>query len=159
MDHSDGKFNLYSFQLRLFPALLVWALGSIATGLVWMRNDDRQVRGYGSQFAGWGAINLLLALFGLSSAARNQKRLKQGEISPTQHAVQAQKFERLVLVNAGLDVGYIAAGAWLASTPIDKPQKQPGLRRGMGWGILCQGAFLLGWDLLLALLVHQRRKA
>ena len=159
MDPSNGKFNLYRFQLRLFPALLVWALGSIAAGIVWLRNDDGQVRGYGSQFAGWGAINLLLALFGMNSAWRNQTRLKQGEISTAQHAVQAQKFERLVLVNAGLDVGYIAAGAWLASTPIDKPQKQPGLRRGMGWGILCQGAFLLGWDLLLALLVHQRRKA
>jgi hypothetical protein len=29
----------------------------------------------------------------------------------------------------------------------------------MGWGIVAQGAFLLVWDLLLALLVHKRRNA
>jgi hypothetical protein len=159
MEKSIDDFNLYRFQLRLFPALLSWALVSIAAGVLWMRNEDGQVRGYGSQFAGWGAINLLLALFGLNSARCNLKRQAQGEISPAEHERQRQSFERLVLANAGLDVGYIAAGAWLARTPKEKPQKQPGLRRGMGWGIIAQGAFLLAWDLLLALLVRRRRKA
>jgi Family of unknown function (DUF6992) len=158
MRKTNGAFNLYRFQLRIFPALLGWALGSIASGILWMRNGDGQVRGFGSQFAGWGAINLLLALFGLNSARRNLSRQAQGEVSPAGHERQAQSFERLVLVNAGLDAGYIAAGAWLASTPIDKPQKHPGLRRGMGWGIVAQGGFLLAWDLLLVALVHRRQK-
>jgi len=159
MDNSSHSFNLYRLQQRLFPVLLGWALGSIATGLFWIKNQDGSVAGFGSQFASWGAVDLILALFGLQGARRNIARQVQGEISPAQHARQAGIFERLVGLNAGLDLGYIAAGAWLAGTPVSMPQKRPGFRSGIGWGIMVQGAFLLVWDLLLALLVHWRRKA
>lgn len=163
MQHSIGIFNLYRFQQRLFPILLGWALGSIAAGILWMKNPHATTAGLGSQFAGWGVINAVLAAFGLNSARRNLERQAQGEISADEHDRQAQNFERLVLLNAGLDLGYIAAGAWLARTP---PQqvgtagaKPASSRKGMGLGIVAQGAFLLAWDLLLALLVHKRRNA
>ena len=159
MEDLSGGFNLYRFQQRAFPVLLCWALGSIAAGVVWMKNRDGLVTGFGSQFAGWGAINLILALFGMRGASRNLGRQAQGEISASEHARQARYFERLVLVNAGLDLGYIAAGAWLRAKPAGQPEKRPGFRNGMGWGIVTQGAFLLVWDLLLGLLVHKRRNA
>jgi Family of unknown function (DUF6992) len=157
--HSSDGFNLYRFQQRAFPALLGWALGSVAAGLFWMKNLDGSVAGFGSQFAGWGAINAILGLFGLNSARRNLERQAKGDISLAEHTQQGRNFERLVLLNAGLDIGYIAAGALLAGTPVTKPQNRPGFRSGMGWGILVQGAFLLVWDLLLALLVHRRQRA
>ncbi len=163
MRHSNGVFNLYRFQQRSFPILLGWALGSIAAGILWMKNPHGATAGFGSQFAGWGAINAILAAFGLTSARRNLERQAQGKICADEHDRQAQNFERFVLLNAGLDLGYIAAGAWLAKTPpqqVDTPGAKPvSFRKGMGWGIVAQGAFLLVWDLLLALLVHKRRNA
>jgi hypothetical protein len=163
MEHSNGVFNLYRFQQRSFPILLGWGLGSIAAGILWVKNPHGATAGFGSQFAGWGAINVLLAVFGLSSARRNLRRQAQDEISAEELARQGLNFERFVLLNAGLDLGYIAAGAWLAKTPpqqVDKPGAKPvSFRKGMGWGIVAQGAFLLVWDLLLALLVHKRRNA
>jgi hypothetical protein len=159
MEQPIGGFNLFRFQKHVFPVLLGWALGSIAAGIPWAKNGDNAVAGFGSQFAGWGAINAILALFGLSAANRNLERQVQGAISSVEHDRQAQNFERLVLVNAGLDLGYIAAGSLLARTPASKPQKRTGLLSGMGWGIIVQGTFLLIWDLLLAALVHKRRNA
>jgi hypothetical protein len=159
MEHSNNGFNLYRFQQHAFPALLGWAVGSIAAGVFWMKNGDGSVAGFGSQFAGWGAINAILAAFGLKAARRNLKRQEQGDISLEEHARQAQSFERLVLLNAGLDFGYIVVGAWLAAKPTRQAKKRQGFRSGMGWGIVTQGAFLLIWDSLLALLVHKRRNA
>lgn len=159
MKNPDGSFNLYHFQQRSFPLLLGWALGSMASGIFWMTNRRGILAGLGSQFAGWGAVNLILAIFGIKSAGRNLQKQALGKISVEEHERQSGNFERLVLINAGLDVGYITFGAWLARTPSKKPEKHPGFRAGTGWGIAAQGAFLLIWDLLLALLVHRGRKA
>ncbi|NJM05009.1 hypothetical protein HC891_00430 [Candidatus Gracilibacteria bacterium] len=48
-----------------------------------------------------------------------------------------------MLVNAGLDVGYILGGLALLRS------EQPG-RQGMGLSIVMQGAFLLAYDAWLA---------
>jgi len=140
MEHSNGVFNLYRFQQSSFPILLFWAMGSIAAGIIWMINPHGATAGFGSQFAGWGAINAILAAFGLNSARRNLERQAQGEISPEEHARQAQNFERFVLMNTVLDIGYIAAGSWLARTPaqpVETPEaKRASFRKGMGWGIV-----------------------
>jgi hypothetical protein len=159
MENPNSSFNLYRFQQRSFPILLGWALGSIASGVFWMTSRTGVLSGLGSQFAGWGVVNLILAVLGLRGARRSLQRQAQGDISPAEHARQARNFERLVLVNAGLDLGYIAFGAWLAQKPSRQPEKKPGLRKGVSWGIAAQGAFLLIWDSLLTLLVREGRKA
>jgi hypothetical protein len=50
-----------------------------------------------------------------------------------------------LLVNAGLDLGYIAGGLALIHQARGRPD-----RAGMGLGIVPQGLFLLCYDLLLA---------
>ncbi|MEW6226412.1 MAG: hypothetical protein AB1627_17465 [Chloroflexota bacterium] len=47
------------------------------------------------------------------------------------------RLRRVLLVNAWLDVGYVATGAWLAGRT---------RRRGDGAAVLVQGAFLLWLD-------------
>ena len=66
--------------------------------------------------------------------------------APEITARESRNLRRLLLVNAGLDVGYMAAGSALART---KGQNDPGWR-GHGIGILLQGAFLWVFDLFHA---------
>ena len=81
-------------------------------------------RGFGRQTAVWGAVDGLIAYAG------SRKRARTGPADP-------QRLRRVLLVNAGLDVGYLTAGAWL-------------VRRtrwvGDGRAVLVQGAFLLVLD-------------
>ena len=56
-----------------------------------------------------------------------------GGAGPTDPA----RLRRVLLVNAGLDVGYLAVGAALV---------RHGRWRGDGWAVVVQGAFLLVLD-------------
>jgi hypothetical protein len=104
----------------------------MASGILWMRNQNGTVGGFSSQFAGCSAP-------------------------------QKKNFKRLVLLSAGLDAGYIAAGVWLATQPPKQGDKleerHVSFRNGVGLGIVAQGAFLLIWDILLSLLAHKGRNA
>lgn len=145
--------NLYTYQKKTMPILLGWAAGSVIAGLLWLRSSNKFWRGLGSQFLGWGVINGLIAGFALRGASKNAVRLESGEISPAEHQRQWVQFERFVWLNVLLDKGYITAGAWLA---LRNPQDAQ--RRGIGWGVAIQGAFLLIWDILLASLSWNKRR-
>jgi hypothetical protein len=163
MEQTRDGFNLWGFQQRTSPMLLVWALGSTASWILGMRNQNGALAGFGSQFARWGAINAILTAFGISSIKRNLAQQRQGEISAEELAWQTKNFERLVLLNAGLDNGYIAAVAELATpSPIqgDKPEERSvSFRNGVGLGIMSRGAFLRIWNTLQSLMVYKGRNA
>jgi hypothetical protein len=145
-------FNLYRFQRRAMPVLLGWALGSILAGALWMRDPSRFLRGLGGQFVAWGAIDGLIALLALRGARGKAEKWEAGEVTPFQHDQEAGRFEAIVWANAALDVGYVLGGRWWSRRNPDDP-----LRRGMGLGVMVQGAFLLLWDLFLALAVRRGR--
>jgi hypothetical protein len=151
---AEQGYSVYRYQQNAMPVLLGWAVGSIFAGLLWMRSRSEWLRGFGSQFLGWGAIDGVIAAAGMSGAAKNEQRLNAGEITPDEHTRQAANFERFVWLNALLDVGYMLGGWVLARrSPNDRR------RQGMGWGILAQGAFLFIWDILLASGAQRRRRA
>jgi len=138
--------NLFQFQQRAFPFLLAWSLFSIVVGILAWIKGDRWLRGLGMQFAGWGLIDGIIAAFAVRGAVHKSIQLASGEITPPEYTRQARNFKAIVLANALLDIGYIFGGSWLIKR---FPQDQE--KRGMGWGIIIQGAFLLIWDLVLAL--------
>lgn len=144
MDRSN-HFNLYLYQKRTFPILLGWATGSVVSGLLWWRSASEFYQGLGSQFSLWGLIDGLIAVFGIQSAKRNHARYQSGEIDRNKHDQQAKLFETIVWVNVILDLGYIIAGILYKGRHRDNPR-----RRGVGFGVLLQGSFLLIWDILLA---------
>lgn len=144
---SRNRNHLFDFQLRTFPILLAWSIGSVAAGLFWWLKGDRWLRGFGMQFVGWGLIDGLIALFALRGAVDKSTQLESGYISPSEHARQARSFKKIVLANAFLDIGYMLGGRWLIQRFPHDQQKQ-----GMGWAIIIQGGFLMVWDVFLALL-------
>lgn len=107
---------------RLTRVLAGWAVASVAVGAA--LSASPRTRGLGRQTAAWGAVDGAIAWVG----ARN--RARRGPTDPA-------RLRRVLLVNAGLDVGYLAAGAALFRS---------GRWRGDAVAVLVQGGFLLVLD-------------
>ncbi|NDJ78087.1 MAG: hypothetical protein GYB65_17705 [Chloroflexi bacterium] len=150
MEQRTLPYNVFTYQQRMMAVLLGWAAGSITLGLLWWRGGSEWLRGLGSQFVGWGIIDGLIALGGLRGANRNAALFAAGEMDEATHAIHAQRFELILWINTGLDVLYMAFGAWLV-----RHFRTHDERRGMGLGIITQGAFLFVFDGVNALLLHR----
>lgn len=139
--------TIWQFHQTLTRRLLSWASASIATGLSLLLRGRPMQQGVGTQFVGWGVINLLIALLGGRSSRR--RAAASDANTPETTAKEARNIRRLLWVNTGLDVFYILGGWQLART---KGKTDPRWR-GQGWGIVIQGAFLFVFDLIHAFLV------
>jgi hypothetical protein len=107
---------------QLTRVLAAWAVGSVAVGAVCSLSPP--TRGFGRQTAAWGLIDGAIAYAGVRG------RRRRGPTDPA-------RLRRVLLVNAGLDVGYLAVGVKLLR----------GNRfRLDGLAVVVQGAFLLGLD-------------
>ncbi|MCB8966486.1 MAG: hypothetical protein H6660_06280 [Ardenticatenaceae bacterium] len=139
--------SIWDFNRQLTQRLLAWAVSSITTGAALQRRSDARQRGIGLQFAGWGIVNLLIALFGKYGTQR-RARQPQANTAQTLHK-ESRNLRRLLWINTGLDVLYVLGGLLLARR---KGHDNPHWR-GQGQGIIVQGGFLFFFDLLHALLV------
>jgi hypothetical protein len=100
--------------------------GAVLAGIGAARGD-RFVAGVGRQAVAWGSVDLVIA--GVGSAANRR---------PVTDAPRAlRSLRRLLLVNAALDVGYLAGAAVLA--------RRSG-RRGDALGVGVQAVALLVFD-------------
>lgn len=107
---------------QLTRVLAAWAAGSVAVGAGCSLSS--RTRGFGRQTAAWGLIDGAIAYAGVRG------RRRKGPTDPV-------RLRRVLLVNAGLDVGYVAVGVRLL---------QGSRFRGDGLAVLVQGAFLLVLD-------------
>lgn len=125
----------------LLRTLSVWGGSCLAVGSALALASDRTaVRAFGRQTAAWGAINTAIAGFG---AWRSRS------VSPS-----ADRLQRTLTINSGLDVGYIAGGVWLLGNGPTAhrrfPQYPIGAAAGDGSAVVVQGAFLLVLDSFFA---------
>jgi hypothetical protein len=153
--------DIYQFQADMSQRLALWSgvsMGAAAVIALLYSHDlkgrqaahDPQLwRGVASQFAGWGAIDLGVALFGLQ--ATRQRAADPDAHTPTQRSKARANLGKILWINTGLDVGYIAGGAILART---RGQHRR-FWRGAGWGVIIQGGFLLSFDLIHALMLRK----
>ena len=110
-----------SVEERLTRVLGAWALLSVAAGAALSASPG--TRGFGRQTLAWGAVDGAIARVGA------RRRAAKGPAEPAGL--------RRALVNAGLDLGYLAAAGWLV---------RDGRWRGDGAAVAVQGAFLLVLD-------------
>jgi hypothetical protein len=132
-----------------------WALlNLLLSGWLVMRTPARLPRHYFHQMnIGWGAVNAVLATWGIVQA----RPLSAAGFTLAQ-SLQAQfDFEKLLLVNVGLDVAYLVVGAWLRAraAAATEPEQRPERLLGFGQSVAVQGAFLLAFDAGLYLLYHR----
>lgn len=140
--------NIWDFSALVSKRLMNWNAVNLCVGALLMLAGGRFLRGVGSQFAGWAAINLGIGWFG--ARANAERAARPDAKSPLIREMQARSLRRLLWINAGLDVLYMIGGLWYALRA-----KSP-RGRGMGVGVIFQGLFLLIFDVLQAREVPER---
>jgi hypothetical protein len=122
--------------------LLGWAVLNIGTGTAGHFTTEGELRAFWQANAAWNVVNLAIGGFGL-----------YGQLTATPETwelgrslAEGQKMEKLLLLNAGLDVGYIAFGGFLLERGLRTDSAQ---LRGWGKSLLLQGGFLLLFDAVL----------
>jgi hypothetical protein len=115
-----------------------WALASLLVGFGLVAWGDPFGRAVGLQFLIWGAVDLAIA--GVGDRDRRRKLAAGAGRDRVASAAETRRLRRLLWINAGLDVLYVAVGAGLvafgAGPVVD----------GHGAGVLVQGGFLLLFD-------------
>ncbi len=126
-----------AYETQAMSTLMSWAVASVATGaMLWSTSSDDYTRAIGIQNVAWGAIDGVIAGFGYRGI-RKQSFLDK-PVSYWQ--AEDRKLRKVFLINAGLDVLYVAAGAALLSFGKND------LVRGSGAGVILQGSFLFVFD-------------
>ena len=125
------------FERQAMTTLLGWSVASVATGAMLLATGgDDYVRGVGLQNVAWGAIDGVIAGFGYRGIR------KQGLLDkPVEHwRAEERKTRKIFLINAGIDVLYVATGAALWHFG------KTDFVRGSGAGVMLQGSFLFVFD-------------
>ncbi|MDZ7707047.1 MAG: hypothetical protein U5J97_03960 [Trueperaceae bacterium] len=115
-----------------------WAAMSLATGALLAVGGTPFWRGVGVQFLVWGAIDGAIAAAGWRDRRRAARSGLDRDPIGSEH--RRQRLHRLLLVNVGLDVVYLAIGAALLGFDAGP------VRAGHGVGVIVQGGFLLLFD-------------
>jgi hypothetical protein len=138
--------NIWSFHQLVSGRLLQLNLLNVWVGQRLAKSTSAFWRGVGSQNVGWGMINLAIAVFGSLATRRRLDKL-ENPMDTSIMRKEASSLRRALWINTGLDVFYIAGGWRLAR----KSGAEKLMRRGIGIGIVLQGALLFGFDLIHAL--------
>jgi hypothetical protein len=121
-----------------------WAVLNMATGAYgWSKySGDRMYFNQMNLF--WNVVNISIAGF----AIYNNYTGDTGGLSQQELMEKVIKTENILLINAGLDIGYIGSGFLLRHLS-GKSEKRADLLRGYGSSLILQGGFLLVFDLVL----------
>ena len=123
---------------ELTRTLSAFGVASVVGGaLLAVASQHPTRRAFGQQSAMWGAINLAIAGVG---ARRGRS-----------HPAEASRLRRTLLVNATLDVGYLATGAHMAyHGSTFRGRVSPEAARGHGLAVVVQASGLMKLDLYYA---------
>jgi hypothetical protein len=119
--------------------LFGWAALNIGTGVAGHFATQGETRAFFQANAAWNVVNLAIAGFGY----HGQATAEPATWDLARSLAEGQKLERLLLLNTGLDVGYLAFGAFLWERGLRKDSER---LRGWGKSLLVQGGFLLVFD-------------
>ncbi|MBN3519549.1 hypothetical protein JYB62_05995 [Algoriphagus lutimaris] len=118
-----------------------WALGNMVWVGIGASSTSGQTKAFHQMNLYWNSVNLIIAGIGYWQATREIPSTDLLETMKSQASI-----EKILLVNAALDIAYMAGGLYL---------KERGLRLskdkfvGFGKSIILQGAFLFTFDALL----------
>ena len=119
-----------------------WAVTNIGVGLVGRANTTGSTRRFHEMNAIWNVVNLGIAGFGYYSA------LREPAAGQALAAMTADNnFQKILLFNAGLDVGYVLGGLYLTERA-RRPDADTDRLKGYGRAVMLQGGFLLAFDLV-----------
>jgi hypothetical protein len=138
------EFNQQRFRINQtgFLVLSSWSAANIVSGIVGQASSGGQSKYFHQMNLIWGSVNLLIALPGYLAARKGNSRLS------LEGSVKGQGgTEKTFIFNAGLDLAYLAGGAWFLEKANNS--SNPDKYRGYGKSILLQGGFLLLFDAIM----------
>ena len=145
--HKDG----WRTNKTAMTVLGGWATGNIITSGILLGHHHGSERAFHQMNVGWNLVNLSIAGAGYWHSSR---QLRRPSGSPGDILYQQQKIRQSLLFNAGLDLAYLTAGAWMMDKGLNSNSPDARLE-GFGKSLLLQGGFLFIFDLSF-FLIHQR---
>lgn len=151
--NGDSLFHFFHNQRIEIneTAMLVlggWAVGNILVGTYGNLKTNGEAKYFHQFNAMWNVVNLGIAAFGYFNAVNaDPSSMTNLEIIKDYNSLQ-----NFLLLNAGLDVAYIATGLYLKER--SKNSSSAERLRGYGNSLLLQGGFLLLFDVSL-FFIHQ----
>ena len=139
----DFNQNRLQKQKTAMTILGTWAIGNIAAGSILASQQEGEVKYFNQMNAGWNAINLVIAGFGYYGVMR----MDAAALDMYGSIEEQYKIQKILLFNAGLDIGYMLGGAYLIERSKNITNK-PERLKGFGKSILLQGGFLFAFDLI-----------
>jgi len=140
-DYESGRLSINRLGMAL---LIIWAAVNILTGILGWIFGKAVSRYFFQMNAFWNLVNLGLGLSGyLGAAGTDLSMLTNDGIVAAYHDMQ-----NLYILNAGLDVAYIAVAFFLIERG-KNISKWNDLLRGYGYSLILQGGFLLIFDLIM----------
>lgn len=119
-----------------------WAVANIALGASLQGGAEGSAKHFHRMNALWNTVNLGIAGLGYLSAMKSDPAAWDLATSLQKH----QAFQKVLLFNGGLDVGYIMGGLYLTERA-NRVGVNADQLKGFGQSIMLQGAFLLVFDL------------
>jgi hypothetical protein len=132
-----------------------YALANIALSGIAAGQTTGETKQFHRMNAYWNLVNLGIAGFGLLGGRRQNRIAEPPDTESLKDAVNRHnQMKKVLAINAGLDVLYVAGGAYLANRA-DNPETAD-RNRGFGNAILVQGGFLLAFDVVNYLIFKNR---
>lgn len=128
-----------------------WALFNLLVSGYYVARTDKRSESHHFHLmnVGWNFVNALLAVTGILRAHPNQV----AGLSLVDSLTDQFTTEKILLLNAGLDVAYLMVGSWLRTRAATAP-RQPEHLLGFGRSLWLQGGFLLLFDVSFYLVYH-----
>jgi hypothetical protein len=136
-------------------ALSGWAVANFAVSGAGWANGSGSNKYFHMGNVLWNVVNVGLAVPGLIGSYKKSKDLNFYQTMRQQSGV-----EKVFLVNAGIDVGYVAAAFYLRELAKNNSGDRAHQFEGFGNSLLLQGGFLLVFDtgMFLAHHLHAKNK-
>lgn len=138
-DYAQKSFDL---QKKGMIVLGTWATLNLLTGSAGNFLSAKDTKYFHQMNAGWNIVNLGIAGYALYNLGQTDPL----SLSYSESVSELQNLDKILLFNAGLDFGYMAAGAWLWERGLRKDSQR---LEGYGKSLILQGGFLLAFDLIL----------
>lgn len=129
-----------------------WAITNIATGAYGWSRFDGDTKYFHQMNLFWNTVNLSIAGFALYS----NYMLDISALGPDEIMNKHNSTERILLINAALDIGYIGAG-FLMRHLAGRSSKNSDLLKGYGNSVILQGGFLFLFDVVLYGILRSQR--
>lgn len=144
-------FNQERLQINRIGMLTLggWALGNMGTAAFSLGKASGSNKYFHQMNIYWNVVNLALAGFGYYEASTADPLTYNLFGSLKEHYAM----EKILLFNAGLDVGYMAGGLYLMERAKNSQHRQE-LFKGFGQSVIIQGGFLFMFDLTMYFLHH-----